>query len=133
MILVDSSAWIDYLRGLPTAASAGIDQLARRPEELATTEPVMMELLAGTTSAHAVTAVERLLAGLALLGVDPAADYAAAADLFRAGRRGGVTVRRLSDCLIAAVAIRHDATVAHKDVDFDVIAQFTPLRVLSWR
>ena len=44
--------------------------------------------------------------------------------LYRRCRAGGETVRKLSDCLIAAVALRHGA-------DFEVIARHTPLRVAS--
>ncbi len=37
----------------------------------------------------------------------------------------------MADCLIAAVAMRCDATVVHVDADFDVIASCVPLRTVS--
>jgi hypothetical protein len=37
----------------------------------------------------------------------------------------------LTGCLIAAVAMRHGATLLHRDQDFEVIARHTPLRVAS--
>ena len=39
------------------------------------------------------------------------------------------TVRKLVDCLIAAIAIRDDVPILHLDADFDVLAQHTALRV----
>ena len=56
-------------------------------------------------------------------------DYEEAAALYRHCRRRGETVRNLMDCLIAAVAIRNGAPVLHADVDFDVLARHTDLRV----
>jgi len=38
-------------------------------------------------------------------------------------------VTKLIDCLIAAIAIRHDVPVLHADNDFDAIARHTPLKV----
>ena len=43
----------------------------------------------------------------------------------------GETVRKLMDCFIAAVALRAGAPVLHKDVDFDVLARHTDLRIAS--
>lgn len=50
-------------------------------------------------------------------------------ELYRACRRGGETIPKMNDCLIAAVAIRNDASVLHRDADFDVLARHTPLRI----
>lgn len=128
MILVDSSAWIDFLRGRDSDAAARLKQLIQQGADLATTEPVIMELLAGADTPARLAALEKLTDGLPLLGIDPRLDFPAAAGLFAAGRRGGRTIRSLVDCLIASVAIRHDVALLHKDADFDVIAQLAPLR-----
>jgi predicted nucleic acid-binding protein len=48
--------------------------------------------------------------------------------LFLAARRAGLTVRSGVDCLIAACAIRNDATLLHVDRDFEKLAQVSPLR-----
>ena len=58
-----------------------------------------------------------------------ATDYEQAAALFRTCRRGGETVRKLIDCLIAATAIRLGATVLHADSDFDVLARHAGLQI----
>ena len=56
-------------------------------------------------------------------------DYDTAAALYRHCRRQGETVRKLLDCLIAAVAIRAGIPVLHNDRDFDVLARHTELQV----
>jgi len=58
-----------------------------------------------------------------LLGIDPAADFDAAARIYRRCRRVGVTPRSLSDCLVVAVAWRSVASVLAQDVDVDRICE----------
>ena len=43
-------------------------------------------------------------------------------------RRQGETVRKMIDCLVAAVAIRVDAPVLHMDRDYDILARHTPMQ-----
>jgi len=57
--------------------------------------------------------------------------YEAAAGIFRAGRSQGLTIRRLNDCLIAAVALDYGTSLLHADRDFAAIAEVTELRVDS--
>jgi hypothetical protein len=129
VLLVDTSAWIDHLRGSDTAVARQLRQLLRdRVSDLATTEPVVMELLAGARDEAALRSLETLTNGLVQLPVNAHRDYHDAAALHRAGRRRGRTVRKLVDCLIAAVALRNQATLVHNDADFDTIAEIAPLR-----
>lgn len=131
MRLLDSSTWIEYLRGTGSHAAEVVEELLQRPDEIATTEPVVMEILAGATDEAGLHALENLTSGLTTLPLDPRTDYHDAARIFRAARRRGLTVRRLTDCLVAAVALRHDVPVVHRDNDFEVIASVTTLRTES--
>ncbi len=133
MNLIDSSAWIEYLRRTGSPANVAVRELVQaRLAEVATTEPVIMEVLAGAPSDRAFTQLGTLMTGLRLLSVDPALDYHDAAVAFRAVRAAGRTVRSTMDCLIAAIAIRTDAVLVHRDRDFDVLAAALPdLRVRS--
>ena len=98
-------------------------------EDVAITEVVAMELLAGVRGAAEEAAVNEIVTGIPLLPVNGLDDYEQAAMLFRACRVVGETIRQMNDCLIAAVAIRNDVPVLHHDRDFDVLARHTPLRV----
>ncbi|HEY0951500.1 type II toxin-antitoxin system VapC family toxin [Nocardioides sp.] len=129
MILVDTSVWIEHLRRTGSRAHREFRDLASRdPGAIAICEPIAMELLAGPTDPHIVRRIEDQLGTLEDLAIDAAQDFRAAAALGRAVRRGGQTVRSLSDCLIAAIAMRHDTTVWHCDEDYVRIAAVTDLR-----
>lgn len=89
-----------------------------------------MEVLAGAADEHRAGQLRQLLVGrCAYARTEGPIDYERAARLQRTRRRAGETVRRLTDCLIAAVALRAGAEILHRDADFDVLARHTPLRV----
>jgi predicted nucleic acid-binding protein len=131
VILADTSAWVEYLRATGSPVHLRLRRLIADEGDLVTTEVVMMELLAGETTPEGVARLRRLLGRFDLLAVEGLADYEAAAELHRRCRGGGETVRNLTDCLIAAVAVRHGAALLHRDQDFDVIARHTRLRVAT--
>jgi predicted nucleic acid-binding protein len=129
--LIDTSAWVEYLRATGSAADAAVTQLVEESAPIAITEPVIMELLAGARDPANFRRLGIMAGGLPLMAVDPACDYHEAAAIFRLARMGGRTVRSTVDCLIAAVGLRRDATVVHFDADFEVIASCVPLRTRS--
>jgi predicted nucleic acid-binding protein len=125
--LVDTSAWIEFLRRTGSPTNLEVRRLVHeRPSQVALTEPVVMELLAGPTAPAAVARLEKLVGGLPLIPVDALADYRTAAAAFRAVRVGGNTVRSLVDCLIAAVAARTGTTLVHQDRDYELLAAVLP-------
>jgi hypothetical protein len=96
---------------------------------LATTEPVVMEVLAGARDDGHLRMLRRLVLGCQMIPLRGLSDYEEAAGVYRTCRRAGLTVRRLVDCLIATVAINANVLLLHADTDFDLIAQRTPLRL----
>ena len=129
MILVDSSAWIELLRKTGSPIDHRLKVAIDTGEELATVGAVQLEILAGARDEADMQNLRRLLARCRLLRLQEPSDHEAAAAIYRACRRGGSTIRRLPDCLIAAVAIRHGIELLHLDSDFDQIARHAPLRV----
>ena len=126
MILVDTSAWIEFLRDTGSSACQRVDELL--DDDIATCHPIRMEVLAGARDEQHLNDLRRLLARASLLPTG-ATDYEQAAALFRSCRRGGETVRKLIDCLIAATAIRLGVGVLHADSDFDVLARHSALQI----
>ena len=110
--------------------TARLRELTVDGEELVTTGPVLMELFAGAGTVPRIRGVERLVAARRELLVESDVDFRNAAEVFQAVRRDGRTVRSLVDCLIAAVALRHNVPVLHRDADFDAIAAATGLRAV---
>jgi predicted nucleic acid-binding protein len=134
MILVDTSAWIEYLRATGSPAAVEVRRLlSGQANEVAMCEPVAMEILSGAVDHGSHAKLEQLVNGLPSLSVDNNIDFRSAAGIYHAARRAGQTIRSLNDCLIAAVAIRHEARIVHRDTDFDVIARMTTLRSTSFR
>jgi hypothetical protein len=130
-VLVDTSVWIEFLRG--TGSPAHLFVREQVGVGLATTEPILMELLAGAASGQQTEAAEKLMLGQHWVQVQPALDYRAAADIFQAARASGHPPRSLQDCLIAAIALRTRTTVAHRDADYTYIAAVTGLAVVDLR
>lgn len=134
MILIDTSAWIEYFRATGSAAADEVRRLlSGHADRVVTCEPVVMEILAGAADDDRHAKLERLVNGLPSLRVEDAIDFRSAATIYRAARRTGRAIRSISDCLIAALAIRHGASVVHRDADFDVIAAITSLDAQGFR
>lgn len=130
MTLVDTSAWVEFLRGTGSDAHFAVRELLERDDVVHTTDVVVMELLAGARDDLHEVQLRRLLARCVHVPVEGLADYEAAADLYRTSRQGGETVRALTDCLIAVVALRAQIAVLHDDRDFDVLARHCGLRAI---
>jgi predicted nucleic acid-binding protein len=131
VILPDSSAWIEYLRASGSPVHQAMRELVRNPSRLAVTEPVVMEVLAGSRSDQQLATYRGALLDLRLLPLDGLAGFEEAALIFRRCRSAGETLRSLVDCMVAVPALRAGASVLHQDRDFDAIARHTDLRVVA--
>ena len=128
-VLADTSAWIEYLRRTGSPANIAVRRLLVS-QELLVTDVVAMELLVGARDDADERRLEALLATAQAAPVIPE-DWRAAARLQRRCRARGETVRRSTDCLIGAVALRVGVPVLHADADFEVLARHTTLRTVT--
>jgi len=126
VILIDTSAWVEFLRDTGSAVCNRVDALLS--DEIATSHPIRMEVLAGARDEQHLADLRGLLARGVLIPTEPM-DYEEAAALYRRCRRRGETIRRLIDCLIAATAIRASLPILHSDNDFEALARHTPLTI----
>ena len=126
MILVDTSAWIEYLRDTGSATCNRVDAIL--DEKIAICDAIRMEVLAGARNERHLHDLRRLLARATVLPTEPT-HYEDAATLYRICRQEGETVRRLIDCLIGAISIRAGVPVLHSDYDFSVLARHTDLEI----
>jgi hypothetical protein len=117
VILADTSAWIEYDRATGAKADLRIRELIEHNGELAVTEPVVMEILAGARDREQERRLRRLLLRFELLHFDAVVDFDGAATIYRRCRAAGVTPRGLLDCMIAAVAWRREASLLSHDAD----------------
>jgi predicted nucleic acid-binding protein len=130
VVLVDTSAWIEFFRkDAPVAVEDAVDL-----DEVVTCLPVIQETLQGFRDERAFALAREALTAFPVVESPlTSAVFGDAIALYRAARRSGVTVRSSVDCLIAACALRHDLTVLHQDRDFDALSRVSPLRVRSLR
>ena len=128
MILIDTSAWVEFLRDTGSNICVRVDLALIG--DIAVCDAIRMEVLAGANDERHLEMLRRLLAMAVVLPTEPA-HYEVAAALFRRCRSEGETVWRLIDCIIAAVAIRADVPVLHRDRDFDVLARHTELQIVG--
>ncbi len=131
MIVVDTSVWIDVLNDNDSASAQRCVELIEAGEPIALTDIVITEILQGLRSEREARLVERHLRSFPVLRLEGLEDFVLAADIYRAARRAGVTVRKTLDCLIAAPCVRTGAPLLHADADFDQLAKCTPLRVYA--
>jgi predicted nucleic acid-binding protein len=126
-VLVDTSAWVEYLRGTGSPHNVYLREAIRSDTPLAWTEPVLYELTAGDGSAQRVEELRALLLRGPMLAIAGLHDWEDAAQLYRTARSRGSTVRSSIDCLIAAVAIRTEHPLLTVDRDFDALAEVSEL------
>lgn len=127
MILVDTSAWVEYDRATRSRVDGRLTALIADTDEVAVTEPVTMEVLAGARDDRREQDLRRLLDRFPLLRFDPVVHFPGAVRIYRSCRRAGVTPRGLVPCMIAAVASGTATPVLAHDRHFARIAEVVDL------
>ena len=92
-----------------------------------------MEVLAGARTDAREADLRRLLLRFHLCQFDAAIDFEGAARIYRRCRKAGITPRGLVDCMIAAVAQRHEAALLACDVDLDRVARVIGIGLIGQR
>ncbi|TMH43890.1 MAG: PIN domain nuclease [Betaproteobacteria bacterium] len=118
MLLVDSSVWIDYFNGTPSAEAQRLDGLLGR-QDLLTGDLILAEVLSGFDRAADFRRARRLMATLAYEDMLGQAVALRGAAYYRALRRRGITVRKTIDVLIASFCILRGHSLLHRDRDFE--------------
>jgi hypothetical protein len=129
MLLVDTSAWIEFLRATGSPVALRVRSLAA-DLRYATTDLVLAELRVGARSGQEELRVRRIAETGRFYPIRPLFDYETAADIARACRRAGSPVT-IADCLIAAVAVNNDLDLLAADRGFETIALHTGLRLAA--
>ncbi|MDN5919530.1 MAG: PIN domain nuclease [Pseudonocardia sp.] len=127
MILVDTSAWVEFDRATGSAVDLRLRDLIGKSDEVTVTEPVTMEVLAGARDDRREDDLRRLLDRFHLLRFDAAVHGDGAVRIYRSCRRVGITPRGLIDCMIAAVAMSAGVPVLAHDRDLAAISSVVDL------
>ncbi len=125
MYLVDTSAWIAHFG---KTDPFDLRQVCP-PEERVLCLPVYQEILQGIREESQFREIRAILDAAVMVG-EPLERtlFLEATALFRTARRQGLTIRSSIDCQIAALALRHNLVVLHRDRDYPNLAKVSQLR-----
>ncbi len=118
MILVDSSVWIGYFRGVPSPQSDMLDAMLGS-EPLAIGDLILAEVLQGFDSDRDFKQARKLLTCLTVIDIGGQDIAIQAARNYRVLRSMDVTVRKTTDTLIATRCIASGYRLLYSDRDFD--------------
>ncbi len=127
MILVDSSVWIDYFRGIATRQAERLDLLLGT-EPIATGDLILTEVLQGFSNDRDFNQARKLMASLVTVNLVGRTVAIKAAENFRALRLLGISVRKTIDTLIATHCIENRLYLLYSDKDFDPFVEHLGLR-----
>lgn len=131
-LLVDSSIWVDFFnkKTSPQIVHLRMLLLTSLEESPIIILPIIMqEVLQGIVDDKSYYLIKENLHGLDFFNYEPYEFSVKAAELYRALRRRGVTIRKANDCLIGAICIENGIPIFHNDKDFDNIAKHTSLKI----
>ncbi len=120
-VLVDTSAWVDFLNGYPSKERAALASLIGSDDEICTCGVIVAEVFQGLKQDKGRKELERLFRKLVFLEPGRVDPYLRAADVYRSLRGRGHTVRSTIDCLIAVLAEEAGCYVLARDRDLTAI------------
>ena len=123
MYLVDTSVWIDFLRGTHTQAVSRLNQIIEAEIPFGITGVIYQEILQGAASPAQFEQLRTYFSTQRFF--DPRFEkysYAAAAQLYFTCRQNGITIRSTLDCLIAQICLEHGLILLNSDKDFERIS-----------
>ena len=127
MILVDSSVWIDFFRGIDAPHVELLDA-ALGVEPVVIGDLILTEVLQGIVGERDFKEAQKMLLRLECLTLGGQAVALQSAQNYRRLREKGVTVRKTVDSLIATRCIMDGIRLLHNDRDFEPFARYLGLR-----
>lgn len=129
-MIVDTSAWIEYLRRTESPVNLSLRRAVQAGSAIATPAPAVMELLTGCRSKSEERDLLKLLGRFEILVPDSLGHFQSAARIYRTCRRAGWTIRSTVDCMVAAAALDARRPLLARNRDFDAIARHTELELV---
>lgn len=129
MVIVDTTVWIDYLRGLQNSETDYFDRELGR-QRFGLTDLILCEILQGLRDEQASKRVLRELRQFELFETGGEELAVAAARNSRILRQRGHTVRKMIACLIATFCLREGHSLLHRNRDFDHFEEVLGLAVI---
>jgi predicted nucleic acid-binding protein len=129
VVIVDTTVWIDYLRGTQNPETSWLDRELQR-QRLGLTDLILCEVLQGIREQNTFARVQTELLKFQVFQTGGSVLAVAAAQNYRDLRERGYTVRKTIACLIATFCLQARHELLHRDRDFDCFEKVLGLRVL---
>ena len=129
MILIDTSAFIEFLNHTGSSLDKELEHLITNEEDLAIADVTITEILQGIKDDKEFNEIKKSLLAFPVYSFKGVDSYIAAAELYRKCRKKGLTVRSTIDLLIAQIALEHNLILLHNDNDFNNIANLSGLKI----
>jgi predicted nucleic acid-binding protein len=126
LIVVDSSVWIDFLKGAKAPHVRRLDACLGAGE-IIIGDLMLCEVLQGLGSEREAQEVATLLRPFAIVPMAGERIAIAAARNFRYLRSQGITIRKTIDLLIGTWCIENRMPLLHNDSDFRPMARYLGL------
>jgi predicted nucleic acid-binding protein len=130
MVLVDTSIWINFFKGIETNETLTLENLIEAEESISYSGIILQELFQGVNSTKQRNLIDDFFSPFLEL-FPQKSTYLLAARIFRESRSNGHPIRSSIDCLIAALAIENNCKLLYRDRDFGYIAEVSKLRVIK--
>jgi predicted nucleic acid-binding protein len=127
VIVVDSSVWIDFFRGLSTPEVDLLDKVIST-DVIVTGDLIVVEVLQGIKDDREFKLVSKMFESLILVSFGGMQIALQAAQNYRTLRSQGVTVRKTIDTVIATWCIVRGHELLYSDRDFDPFVTHLGLR-----
>jgi predicted nucleic acid-binding protein len=129
MVIVDTTVWVDYFRGIDNAETAWIEHQLER-QRLALTDLILCEVLQGIRNSNEFVLTRNELLRFFVF-INGGAELAiAAAGNYRRLREHGHTIRKTVDCLIATFCLQEGHELLHRDRDFEPFESILGMKVV---
>lgn len=127
MVLVDTTAWIDFFGARSSVHVTALEDLIRNREDICICGIILTEVLQGIRDNTEFKKTRDLFNNLLFLPMHYPV-FLKAAEIYRDLRRKSITIRKSIDCMIASVAIENNIPLLHHDKDFAAIEKHCNLR-----
>jgi predicted nucleic acid-binding protein len=118
MIIVDTTVWVDYLRGISSPHADWLE-CNLTVQRLGLTDLILCEVLQGVGTDAQFDAVRAELLRFEVYETGTIELAVTAAMNYRRLRAAGRTVRKTIDCLVATFCLVEGHTLLHNDRDYD--------------
>ncbi len=129
MVIVDTTVWIDYLRGSENPQTNWLDAHLTN-QRLGLTDLILCEVLQGIRDQVQFAQARADLLKFKIFHTGGSELAIAAAQNYRELRYRGYTVRYTIDCLIATFCLQAEHRLLHRDHDFDSFEKVLGLQVV---